>query len=211
MHLPVYAAEPLADSRAVLSDRVAIPSHLSPRHKLKVFRKDYVAMKITLTILLLCCTSWTLAQSTSGSYGQSGSANNNTSGVQSGASSGAQSGSSSGMQSGQSQGEQGGMASGQMQGRTKVVGCLTEINGHYNLRDDQTGTNYSLYGKKNIEQFVGQKVEAEGMQTSTSQRVASNKEQGVGQDPNSNPFHVRSIKKVGGSCAGGSGSSGPGQ
>jgi hypothetical protein len=168
-------------------------------------------MKITLTILLLCCTSWTLAQSTSGSYGQSGSANNNTSGVQSGASSGAQSGSSSGMQSGQSQGEQGGMASGQMQGRTKVVGCLTEINGHYNLRDDQTGTNYSLYGKKNIEQFVGQKVEAEGMQTSTSQRVASNKEQGVGQDPNSNPFHVRSIKKVGGSCAGGSGSSGPGQ
>jgi hypothetical protein len=99
-------------------------------------------------------------------------------------------------------GSQGGMASGKAKGNTKVTGCLSQENGNYALKDDQTGTSYSLYGKEDLGKYVGQKVEVQGMQTSTSEQVASPSAQGVGQQASQNPFHVKSIKKAGGSCSG---------
>ena len=142
--------------------------------------------KALLIVVLLCCAAWVVAQSTGSSSGQSGSDNMG----QSSASGSTEAGS------------QGGMASGKAKGNTKVTGCLSQENGNYALKDDQTGTTYSLYGKEDLGKYVGQKVEVQGMQTSTSEQVASPSAQGVGQHASQNPFHVKSIKKAGGSCSG---------
>jgi hypothetical protein len=150
-----------------------------------------------LMVILLCCGTWVFAQTAGSSSGQSSSGSGNM----------GQSSSSGSMQSG----SQGGMSSGHMNGHTKITGCLNQQNGNYDLKDDSTGTSYSLYGKDNLGQYVGKKVEVQGMQTSTSQQVTSNKAQGVGQQAPDNPFHVKSIKAAGGSCGSASGTSGSAQ
>lgn len=138
-----------------------------------------------LTLILMCCASWVVAQSTGSSSDQS---NDNMG--QSSASGSTQAGS------------EGGMASGKAKGNTKITGCLSQENGNYALKDDETGTSYSLYGKQDLSKYVGQKIEVQGMQTSTSEQVASPSAQGVGQHASQNPFHVKSVKKAGGSCSG---------
>lgn len=137
--------------------------------------------KALLMMILLCCASWVVAQSAGTSSGSDNMGQSSASGSN-------------------QAGSQGGMAEGKAKGNTKVTGCLSQENGNYALKDDSTGTSYSLYGKEDLSKYVGQKVEVQGMETSTSEQVASPSAQGVGQHASQNPFHVKHIKKAGGSC-----------
>lgn len=135
-------------------------------------------MKRLLLLLasVLCCATWMVAQSNSG---QNSSAN--------------QAGSSEAASS------QSGSNSGAANGDVRVTGCLRQANGQFQITDVETGTSYSLMGKRDLSRYVGDDVEVMGMPTGTSGNTASsaNEEHNLGKSANENPFQVHSIKQRG--------------
>lgn len=136
-------------------------------------------MKRLLLLLatVLCCATWMVAQSDSGQ---------NSSGNQAGSSE-------------QTSSHSGQANSGAGNGDVRVTGCLREANGQFQVTDIETGTSYSLMGRRDLSKYVGSDVDVMGMPTGTSGSTASSgsDNQNLGKGASENPFQVHSIKQRG--------------
>lgn len=138
--------------------------------------------KLLVLVLFLCSGAWVFAQSNYGNQDQ------NASGTQSG-------------NTAATSGQSGTRSYNSTKGDVRISGCLKEdtATGNYVVKDDTTGTSYSLFGPSDIHDYVNDHVVAMGLPTGTSYDKASTPSQTstVGQKASENPFMVHSLKPSG--------------
>jgi hypothetical protein len=182
---------------------------------------------ILFSFILLCCTAWVAAQSTtpsSPSSGSSGSSAGTGSSAGSQSSTGSQSGTGqtgsqttgqSGSENGQTSGAAG--SSGQMNGgsNTTLRGCLSSSGGGYALTD-ASGTQYQLSGDTSkLSDHVNQEVEVKGSASGSGASASTGSSAGsqaatgsAGAGTSGQMFSVTKVKKVSGTCSSGNNSTG---
>jgi Protein of unknown function (DUF5818) len=168
---------------------------------------------ILFSFILLCCTAWVAAQSTTPSSPSSGSTGSQSSTGQTGSQTTGQSGS----ENGQTSGAAG--SSGQMNGSstTTLRGCLSSSGAGYTLTD-ASGTQYQLSGNTSkLSDHVNQEVEVKGSASgsgsgasaSTGSSAGSQAATGsAGAGTSGQMFSVTKVKKVSGTCSSGNNSTG---
>jgi Protein of unknown function (DUF5818) len=170
---------------------------------------------ILFSFILLCCTAWVAAQSTTPSSPSSGSSGSSA-GSQSGTGqTGSQTTGQSGSENGQTSGAAG--SSGQMNGgsNTTLRGCLSSSGGGYALTD-ASGTQYQLSGDTSkLSDHVNQEVEVKGSSSGSGASASTGSSAGsqaatgsAGAGTSGQMFSVTKVKKVSGTCSSGTNSTG---
>jgi hypothetical protein len=176
---------------------------------------------ILFSFILLCCTAWVAAQSTTPSSPSSGSSGSSAgTGSSAGSQSGTgQTGSQTTGQSGSENGQTSGAAgsSGQMNGgsNTTLRGCLSSSGGGYALTD-ASGTQYQLSGDTSkLSDHVNQEVEVKGSASGSGASASTGSSAGsqaatgsAGAGTSGQMFSVTKVKKVSGTCSSGTNSTG---
>ena len=153
---------------------------------------------ILLTLTLLTCSAWMVAQSTPSSSPSPDASSTPSSSA----------GQSTGSAASQSSASQAGSAESQSSGsETTIRGCLNSSGGGYTLTD-ASGTTYQLQGDSSkLSAHVNNEVEikgtasgASGVAGSTSPSAGSSASTGAGA-AGSQMFNVTKVKKVSGTCS----------
>lgn len=165
---------------------------------------------ILFSFILLCCTAWVAAQSTTPSSPSSGGSGSGTGSQSSTGQTGSQTTGQSGSENGQTSGAPG--SSGQMNGSstTTLRGCLNSSGGGYTLTD-ASGAQYKLSGNTSkLSDHVNQEVEVKGSgsgsgygaSASTGSSAGSQTATGsAGAGTSGQMFSVTKVKKVSGTCS----------
>ena len=142
---------------------------------------------VLLTLTLLCCSAWMVAQSTP----QSGSTPDSTNPS-----------SQAGTPTDSGQASPGTQSSNGMGGNS-IEGCLMGSGGTYTLTDS-TGTQYQLEGNTaKLASHLNTQVEIKGTEASGgSSATATGTDSGAGAGP-AKVFKVKSVKKISDSCSSG--------